>query len=162
MNKVAVIYYSLEGHTQFVAEKISERLGCPVIRIRLKKEFSTVNTFFKFFWAGKSSVFRETPALADQSLDLEAYATIILATPVWAGNLSSPVRSFLSKHRLEKKRVFLVATNSGGSSERCFATMITQLPTGSVSREIGFINISEETYPIHRKQLEDFCDDITT
>jgi hypothetical protein len=32
MNKVAVIYYSLEGHTQFVAEKISERLGCPVIR----------------------------------------------------------------------------------------------------------------------------------
>lgn len=160
MKKTVVVYYSLDGHTHSVATKISERLDCPVIRLRLQKEFSSTNTFLKYFWAGKSSVFHDKPALANTDVDLHAYDTLVIATPVWAGNLSSPVRSFLAGHSLDGKRVILVATNSGGSFEKCFTTMRKLLSSASVGEEIGFVNITEENYPSHRKRLEEFCEGI--
>ncbi|MGE4585190.1 MAG: flavodoxin family protein [Sphaerochaeta sp.] len=160
MDKTAVVYYSLDGHTHLVATKISERLDCPAIRLRLQKEFSNANTFPKYFRAGKSSVFRDKPALVTSNLDLEAYDTFVIATPVWAGNLSSPVRSFLSSHSFDGKQVFLVATNNGGSFKRCFATMRKLLPTASVAGEICFVKITEENYPSHRRRLEEFCENI--
>lgn len=160
MDKTAAIYYSLDGHTHLVATKISERLECPAIRLGLHKEFSSTNTFLKYFWAGKSSVFHDKPSLMDTDLDPEAYDTLFIATPVWAGNVSSPVRSFLASHLFSGKRVFLVATNSGGSFGKCFATMRKLLPAASVGGEIGFANITEETYPSHRKRLEEFCETI--
>ncbi len=160
MDKTAVIYYSLDGHTHLVATKMSEQLGCPAIRLHLVKEFSVTNTFLKYFWAGKSSVFHGKPALMDTDLDPDAYDTLVIATPVWAGNLSSPVRSFLSSHSFHGKRVFLVATNSGGSFERCFATMRMLLPAASVGGEIGFVKITPDIYPAHRHRLEKFCEGI--
>jgi flavodoxin len=160
MDKTVVVYYSLDGHTHFVAEKISERLDCPAIRLNLQKEFSNTNRFLKYFWAGKSSVFHDTPPLLPLSLDLEAYDTFVIATPVWAGNLSSPVRSFLSAHSFDGKRFFLVATNSGGSFTRSFATMRNLLPADSVKEEIGFENISEDDFNLHRKRLVEFCERI--
>lgn len=160
MDKTAVIYYSLDGHTLFVAEKLRERLDCPVIRLHLKQEFSNTHMFLKYFWAGKSSVFHEKPALSPSNLDLKAYDSFVIATPVWAGNLSSPVRSFLASHLFDGKKVFLVATNSGGSFVRCFASMRKLLPTASVKDEIGFSNISEEDFISYQKRLDEFCEGI--
>jgi flavodoxin len=160
MDKTAVVYYSLDGHTDLVAMRISERLECPAIRLHLVKEFSITNTFLKYFWAGKSSVFREKPALMDTGLDPDAYDTLVIATPVWAGDVSSPVRSFISSHSFHGKRVFLVATNSGGSFERCFSTMRELLPAASVGGEIGFVKITKDIYPAHRHRLEKFCEGI--
>lgn len=160
MDRIAVVYYSLDGHTHFVVEKIKERLACTVIRLRLQKEFSTEHTFLKYFWAGKSSVFHEKPVLKNPKMDLDSYDTLIIATPVWAGNLSSPVRSFLASRSFDGKRVFLVATNSGGSFKKCFATMEKLLPTATIIRETGFINITEATYPSQQQQLEDLCAEV--
>lgn len=94
MERTALIYYSLDGNTHFIAQKMSKQLGCPVIRLKLQKEFSTTNKFLKFFWAGQSSVFRTKPPLANKAIDLKAYDTLVIASPVWAGSVSSPVRSF--------------------------------------------------------------------
>ncbi len=160
MDKTVVVYYSLDGHTHFVASKIGERLECPVIRLRQHNEFSATNTFLKYFWAGKSSVFRDKPPLEDTDLDPDAYDTLVIATPVWAGNLSSPVRSFLSSHPLDGKRVFLVATNSGGSFVKCFATMRKLMPKASVGEEIGLVNITEASSPAQQQSLDAFCDTV--
>ena len=160
MDNTAVVYYSLDGHTHFVATKMRERLDCPAIRLRLQKEFSTTNTFLKYFWAGKNSVFREKPALMDTGMDFQAYSTLVIATPVWAGNLSSPVRSFLAGHSLEGKQIFLVATNSGGSFEKCFATMRSLLPKAAVVREIGFMKVTDATFVAYEGMLRAFCDEV--
>jgi len=160
MDKTAVVYYSLDGHTHLAATRISGRLSCPAIRLRLRKEFPTSSAFLKYFRAGKSSVFHDKPALVEPDQDLNAYDTLVIATPVWAGNLSSPMRSFLAGHPFPGRRVFLVATNSGGSFEKCFATMRKLLPAASIGAEIGFVNITGDGYPSHRKALEEFCEGI--
>lgn len=160
MERTVLIYYSLDGHTHFIAQKMSRQLQCPTIRLKLEQEFSSTNTFLKFFWAGQSSVFRTKPPLANKTIDLSSYDTLIIATPVWAGNLSSPVRSFLAKYAIEGKQVFLVASNSGGSCEKCFKSMRKLLSKSTILKEIGFVEVTEDTYPNHKERLEIFCDEI--
>ncbi|MBI9095489.1 MAG: hypothetical protein JEY71_11450 [Sphaerochaeta sp.] len=160
MERTALIYYSLEGHTDLIAQKMSKELDCPTIRLHLKKEFSTTNKFLKYFWAGKSAALHEKPALANKPIDLSPYDTLIVATPVWAGNVSSPVRSFLATNVIEGKRVYLVAHDSGGSFEKCFATIRALLPKSKVQKEIGFVKVTKETYSTHKEKLEAFCKEI--
>lgn len=160
MERVALVYYSLNGHIDFIAQKMSKQLGCPTIQLKLQKEFSQTNKFLQYFWAGKSSAFHDKPELANKPIDLAQYDTLIIATPVWAGNISSPVRSFLSSYAIEGKKVYLVASNSGGSFEKCFATMRKLLSKSTVQGEIGFVEITKDTYPTHKEKLEAFCKEI--
>ncbi len=160
MDRTAIVFYSLNGHTEFIAQKLSEQLDCPTIQLHLTKEFSRTNTFLQYFWAGKSAVFRDKPELANKPIDLTPYDTLIIATPVWAGNVSSPVRSFLSSHSIEDTRVYLVANDSGGRFDKAFATMRRLLPKCTVVKEIGFVEVTEDTYPNHKEKLEAFSKDI--
>ncbi|HAF84779.1 MAG TPA: flavodoxin [Sphaerochaeta sp.] len=147
----------------FVRQRVpgmSKELDCPTIRLHLKKEFSSTNKFLKYFWTGKSAVFHEKPALANEPIDLSPYDTLIIATPVWAGNVSSPVRSFLAAYVIEGKQVYLVAHDSGGSPKKCFATMRALLPKSKLKKEIGFVNVTQETYSTHKEKLEAFCKEI--
>ncbi len=160
MERTVIIYYSLNGHTQFIAQKMSKQLDCPTIQLHLKIEFSKTNKFLQYFWAGKSAVFRDKPELANKPIDLAQYDSLIIATPVWAGGISSPVRSFLSSNAIEGKKVYLAANNSGGSFEKCFATMRKLLSKSTVKGEIGFVEITKDTYPTHKGKLEEFCKEI--
>lgn len=160
MERTALIYYSLNGHTEFLAKKMSEQLDCPTIQLKLQKEFSQTNKFLQYFWAGKSSSFHEKPPLANKKIDLSLYDTLIIATPVWAEDLSSPIRSFLSTYAIEDKKVYLVANDSGGPFKKCFSSMRKLLPDSKVLNEIGFVQITKDTYPTHKEKLESFCTEI--
>lgn len=160
MERTALIYYSLTGTTHLVAQKMSKQLDCPKIRLLLTKEFSPSNKFLQYFWAGKSSVFHDKPKLSNKQIDLSQFDTLIIATPVWAGNISSPIRSFLTSCVIEDKQVYLVATNKGGAFEKAFASMRTLLPKSTIKKEMGFMKVTKETYPSHKGRLESFCKEI--
>ena len=162
MERTALIYYSLDGHTHLIAEKMSKQLNCPTIRLKLVQEFSSTSKFFKYFWAGKSSVFHEKPALENTTIDLKEYETLIIATPVWAGNISSPVRSFLTNNSIEGKQVYLVAIDSGGSFSKVFSSMHRLLQNSNVQNEIGFVKVTKDSYSSHQEKLEAFCNEILT
>lgn len=156
MDRTILIYYSLDSHTHFIAQKIGEQLSCPTIRLVPIKDFSH-NKFLKYFWAGKSAAFKEKPPLANKDIDLTLYDTLIIASPVWAENLSSPVRSFLSSYAIENKNIYLIANCSGGPCEKCFSTMKGLLPKSTIKRTIRFVQPSEETYGTFRESLDTFC-----
>ena len=160
MQRTALVYYSLHGHTEYIAQEISKFLNCSIVQLKLEKEFSQTSTFLQYFWAGKSSVFHDTPALVNMPIDLTAYDTLIIATPVWAGDISSPIRSFLASYTIEGKNIYLVATNSGGTFNKCFASMRKGLPKSTVVNEIGFVKATKDTYPTYKEKLEAFCKEI--
>lgn len=62
--KDLVVYFSLEGNTQYVAERIKEQTGADLSRLVPKKAYQDKG-FAKFFWGGKSAVMAEKPALVD-------------------------------------------------------------------------------------------------
>lgn len=153
---IAVIYYSLEGHTDFIARKIWEQTGAVPIRLFPKKEFPN-DGFKKYFWCGKSSVFHEKPELSNEPLHLDTYDTIVVGTPTWAGGMTSPIRSFLAKENLEGKQVYLFACNSGGKDDKCFAQMSRYLEGTTLKGWASFNQPTEENFETMKGEFDGFC-----
>ncbi|MBQ9544539.1 MAG: flavodoxin [Clostridia bacterium] len=112
--KTAVVFYSMSGNVKFVAGKIAESLGADVIELVPEKAYPDKG-FRKFFWGGKSAVMKETPALAGLNFDPDKYDRVIIGTPVWAGTMAPPVRSFITgyKDALKTKKLAFFACCSG-------------------------------------------------
>ena len=95
--KRLIVFYSLEGNTEYIADKIAEKLDADKLKLVPKTQYATKG-FKKFFWGGKAAVMAEKPELEPYDADLSAYDEIIIGFPVWAGNITPPVRTFVSEN----------------------------------------------------------------
>lgn len=117
--RTAVVYYSMSGNTEYAAKKISEALGADLIRIEPEKPYPEKG-FMKFLRGGRSAVTGETPKLKPVPFDADLYDRVVLASPVWASNLTPPMRTFVleNRDRLIKKRVAVLLSFSGGGADK--------------------------------------------
>lgn len=122
--KTIIVYYSMSGNTDFAAREIAARLGADTLRIEPEKTYPDKG-LRKFFWGGKSAVMAETPPLRTYQFPAEAYEQVILGFPVWAGNLTPPLRTFLRDNAaaLAGKRVSAFACESGSGGEKALARL---------------------------------------
>ena len=118
MNTI-IVYYSMSGNTDLAAREIADRLGAEKLRLVPETAYPD-SGFRKFFWGGKSAVMAETPPLRPYTFDAAAWDRVILGFPVWAGNLTPPLRSFLRDNAaaLAGKRVAAFACQSGKGAEK--------------------------------------------
>jgi flavodoxin len=154
--KVAVIYFSLEGNTKYVAEKIAKELDADIIQLIPVKEYPT-GKVSKFFWGGKSSAFREIPKLESYQFIPDNYDLVILGTPIWAGTFVPPLRTFLRKVNLTGQKVALFACCSGGSAEKCFMQLGKELSDCTVLSTLRLIDPVKNANPENDGIIIDFC-----
>lgn len=133
-----VVYFSFNGNTKMIAEKIAETLNADTIELETSKKYPTEG-FRKFFWGGKSVIFGEEPELTNERIDLSRYDTIIIGTPVWAGSFAPPMKSFLSQYQISGKQIALFASHGGGGAEKCFAKLKKALSGNEFLGEINFV-----------------------
>ena len=74
--KTIIVYYSLEGNTEYAARQIAAALGADTLRLEVTKAYPT-SGFKKFFWGGKSAVMAETPKLEPYRFDGSQYDRVI-------------------------------------------------------------------------------------
>ncbi len=120
--KTAVVYYSLGGNVRYAAEKIAEALQAELVELVPEKAYPDKG-FKMFFWGGKAATMKEKPKLLPYRFDAKDYDTVILCTPVWAGTMTPPLRTFLAENDLQGKQIAAVTSSGGGSTERCFEQM---------------------------------------
>jgi len=137
--KTLVVFYSLEGNTKFVSEIIAKELDADIFELKVKKEFPS-SGFKKYFWAGKSVVFKEKPVLTNTDLDLSIYENIILATPIWASKYASPFNTFIRDFKFSGKNVALLACHGGGRAKKSFKLFKKNLPDNDFMGEIDFLD----------------------
>lgn len=137
--KALVVFYSLEGSTKLIANMIAEALKCEVLELKPDKEIPKEG-FKKFFWGGKSVVFKEKPTLLNELPALDAYDTIFIGTPIWAGTYAPPINTFIAKSKIEGKKIALFACHSGGGAKKCFGKLGASLTNNT---ELGTIEFSE-------------------
>jgi flavodoxin len=116
---ILVVYFSLEGSTRLIAEKIAETLNADIVELKPGKQYPSEG-FRKYFWGGKSVIFGEKPRLTNEQIDLSRYETIIIGTPIWAGSFTPPIKSFISQYSIKGKRIALFACHEGGGAKKCF------------------------------------------
>ena len=138
MKSALVVYFSFDGNTKLIAEKIRETLNADVVELKTSKKYPTEG-IGKYFWGGKSVVFGDKPTLTNESIDLSRYETIIIGTPVWAGSFAPPIRSFVNDYKIVNKKIAIFASHGGGGAVKCFAKLKEALPENKFVGEIAFV-----------------------
>lgn len=114
MRPCLVVYYSRTGVTARIAQEIAGQCGADVDVIREERSRAGPLGFLR---SAYESIRRKQPAIRVAEKDPYDYATVVLGTPVWAGHMSAPMRSYLMRHRDRLHRVALFCT-MGGSGGR--------------------------------------------
>lgn len=162
--KTAIVYYSLEGNTQYTAEKIAEILkgSCEADVIRIKPEKSYPDKGFKkFFWGGKSAVMAETPALQPYEFDAAQYDRIIFGTPVWASTFTPPIRTFINENpAVKEKQIAVFTCFSGGGADKALKKLQAFLGIEKFEAELILVDPKVQVKEEDDAKIAEFCEQL--
>jgi flavodoxin len=130
-----IIYYSRTGRTRKVAEFIQDLTGYDLEEI---KENSRRLGLFGWLKSGMESTRRMLPQIMPLTLDPLQYDIVIIGTPIWASNMSSPLRTFLKKYREKIKKYALFCTGDGVEPTIAFKS-ISELLRNEPQQTLGLV-----------------------
>ncbi|MDH7556696.1 MAG: flavodoxin family protein [Candidatus Methanosuratincola sp.] len=134
--RLLVVYYSRTGNTRKVAEKIASLLGCDFDEI---VDLKNRKGPFGFLGAGYSAFARKLTEIRAPDKDPSAYDLLVVGTPIWAGNITPAVRTYLTKIAPEgaPQRKYALFYTSYSSDQRKavrdFSTLIRGDPVATLS-----------------------------
>ncbi len=121
--KGLIVYFSRTGRTRRVAEAIQALTGFDLDEIREAKGRGGPIGWLK---SGMESTRKMLPRIEALQHDQASYDLVVIGTPIWAANMSSPVRAYITKHGPDIKKAALFCTGDGDKPEKAFAP-ITEL-----------------------------------
>ena len=156
--KKLIVYYSLEGNTQYIAESMAGKLSADILKLEPVKAYKDKG-FAKFIWGGKSAVMAEKPKLQPYDVDLSQYDEVIIGFPIWASNITPPIRTFVcdNQEELKAKKIAVYACQSGNGAEKAFAKLKDLLGIEEYSATAIFIDPKAKPSDDNDRKLEDFC-----
>jgi flavodoxin len=113
--KTLIVYFSRSGVTRKVAEKISVNLGADLEEITEKNKR---NGIFGFLKSGMEAYLERLVTIDQPKHDASQYDVVAIGTPVWAGKMSSPVRSYIANNKDKLKSVAFFATHGGQDAQK--------------------------------------------
>jgi flavodoxin len=122
MKDTLVVYFSRTGYTRRVAEEIARAASADCVEIR---EHSSRNGFLGYWRSAREALRGTAIEIEPGSLNPRDYALVVLGTPVWASNMSSPIRAYIDRHRRDFARIALFCTQGGSGAEKVLQRMAT-------------------------------------
>lgn len=115
MRPCLIVYYSRTGLTEQVAKQLAAMGGCDIEAIREDRKRTGPIGFMRSVY---ESVTLKQPAILAPPKDPGDYDVVILGTPVWAGHMASPMRSYIQDNRGRFNHVALFCTMGGRGGEK--------------------------------------------
>ena len=151
---VLIVYYSLTGDTEYIVQEIEKKIKCDLFKIELVNEYPKKG-FKKFFFCGKSACLEDLVEFKN-GCNLDKYDEVILANPIWASNITPPLRSFIIKNRnkLKDKKISIVLSYSGGGDKKVIEKFRECLDVSCFQQVLVLKNSRKSNID---KQIEEFC-----
>jgi len=130
--KVLVAYYSRTGRTAKAARELSGILGCDSEEI---VEGKARNGLLGYLKAGLDGATGHRSSIHHPRMDASEYDLVIVGTPIWAGRISSPMRTYLNMIRSRAPSIALMCTTGGSAGEEAledFEKLVGSPPIGSL------------------------------
>ena len=137
MNK-AVVYYSLNGNSAFLAEKAAAMIGAEIVHLEPENDIPRKG-FFRFLKGGAAAIKQTEVQLKPYSFD-DSTDTLIICCPVWASTCPPAITKFLTTHDLSGKKVYLLASSMSGKTEEISAKVNQMLKDNALISVQGFMN----------------------
>ncbi|EPF26016.1 hypothetical protein HMPREF1221_01519 [Treponema socranskii subsp. paredis ATCC 35535] len=157
MENTAIVYYSLDGNTDYIARRIAEKTGAKLVRLKTKRAYPRKG-FKKFFIGGRDALFGAEPELKAPLPDLAPDRNIVIGTPVWASRPAPAMNTFLRRAKIDGKHIALFACSGGGQAETCFDKMQVLLAGNEILCRASFINPAFK----RGKTVDDAIDEIVS
>lgn len=159
--KTLIVYYSLEGNTEYAVNRITQQIDADTLRLVPVKPYKTKG-LRKFLWGGRSAMMAEKPKLQKYDVDLFTYDRVIFGFPVWASNFTPPLRTFIEENRegLEDMEIAAFACQSGGGAEKALARLCKFLEIDEFEAEAVFIDPKSKQSAKTDEAIDDFCDEL--
>ena len=124
--KALIVYFTRSGNTEKVVKKIQESFKGD---IELIEEPVSRKGIIGWLKSGSGNSKREVAEIKESLYNPAEYDLVILASPIWAGTVSSPMRSYIMKNRSKLERTAVFLTNDSGSVEAAFSEIYDLLDT---------------------------------
>lgn len=120
MSNTLVVYYSLSGYTQKVAEAIAAACDADIEAIEDVKSRSGILGYLR---SVREALSKRLADIQPVNKDPGHYDLLILGTPVWAGNISSPLRSYVEQQKNTFNQVAFFCTQGSSGADKVLQKM---------------------------------------
>ena len=102
----------------------------------------------------------ERPKLEPYTFQPGQYERIIFGFPVWAGNVTPPIRTFVQDNMemLKDKRIAAFACQSGAGADKAFRKLKAYLDIESMEAELVLIDPKDKPSDQNQANIKAFCD----
>jgi len=153
--KTLVVFYSRTGTTKKIAGEIARKLGADTEEIIDRVNRKGPIGFIK---SGMEAARKKEPAIKPLGKNPADYDLVIIGTPVWAGTMSSPIRTFLSGHKGKIKKVAFFCTQGGEQDQRIFGEL--EKLAGQEPKAILKLTTKEAASGETNGKIKNFCNDL--
>src|SRR6056297_3049502 len=94
---IAVVYYSLTGHSKSFAEGLSKRISCDIFQLKTHKSMPK-RSLLKHTYCSIVACLEQEHTLEKISFDSDNYDLVILITPIWFGKLPPAYNTFFKEN----------------------------------------------------------------
>jgi flavodoxin len=150
--KTLIVYYSRTNTTKELTNYLAKKLKCDIEElVDLKNRSGAIG----FTLSIKDAVFKKQTKLKKYSKDLSKYDYIIIGTPVWAGNITPAIRTFLIENKDKIKTCSFFCTLGGKDVAKTFDEM--KLLSKKEPLNTLFLNTKEIKSGNFKKKADSFC-----
>jgi len=156
MHRILLAFYSRTGYTRTVAGELVAALDADVDQLDDRRDRCGI---FGYLRCAREAMKKRTIQLLPPAYDPSNYDVVVLGTPVWAGNVSSPLRSYVAAHKAQLEQVAFFCTQGSSGAEKVFrdlADLCGKSPVATLA--VNDRDINKHAYV---QQLERFVTAIT-
>lgn len=149
--KKIVVFYSRTGTTRKAGLEIAKQLGCDSEELLDTKERKGMTGYFR---SGRDAMKKRLTKLRPMQNDVSRYDLVIIGTPIWAWNVSAPVRTFIEQKGKKLKKTAFFCTMGGSGADRAFKEMDNML--GKKPLATLALTTKEVQQDSHKKKVQEF------
>jgi len=133
--KTLLAYYSRTGNTKKVAEALAESLNADIEAIVSDTKAMGMGRL------AMQAFLRVHAKIAQTTNNAASYDMVVIGSPVWAGKMSSPIRTYLAQNKDRFNGVAFFCTHGNPSSEGG-ANMLESMETLSGKKSAGMLDVA--------------------
>lgn len=153
--KMLIVYYSRSGKTRKIAELMGEKFKAEVEQIIDNKNRKGL---LGFLVSGNEAYLQKNITIQKLTRDPSQYDVIVIGTPIWAGHMSTPVKSFCQEYREKIPKYAFFTTSLGSNPGNIF--LAAERITGQ--KPIAVMNFTNRDIKkqYHLEMIDEFINNI--
>ncbi|MFW6176310.1 MAG: flavodoxin family protein [Thermoplasmatota archaeon] len=153
--RALIIYFSRSGNTERIGEELAGVLDADIEKIEDQKERRGILGWIE---SGRDSIKKRTTSIKKLEHKPQSYDVTIVGTPVWAGDLTPAIRTFLKKYHRKIDNVAFFSTSKSGETSKIYDTMKKTVDIEPISTlTITEKEIKKRNY---EKKMDEFIEEL--